>query len=76
MGRIIGEAVRSRSDAEFVSKLQGGMQELEETIYWFELLVEAEIVAESQMADLIQGADEPMATLTTIVKNTKRKKRK
>lgn len=32
------EATRARSDAEFISKLEGGLQELEETRYWLELL--------------------------------------
>jgi len=34
------EAARSRSVAEFVSKMDGGLQELDETGYWLELLVE------------------------------------
>lgn len=44
--------------------------------YWFELLVEAEKVEEALLADLIQEADELMAIMTSIVKNTKRKQRK
>jgi four helix bundle protein len=76
VGAHYREAIRSRSDAEFISKLQGGMQELEESIYWFELLVEAGIVDESMLADLIQEGDELMAILTTVVKNIKRKQRK
>ena len=31
------EASRARSTAEFVSKIEGGLQELEETSYWIEL---------------------------------------
>ncbi len=38
------EASRARSDAEFISKLGIVEQELDETIMWLELLVEAEIV--------------------------------
>jgi four helix bundle protein len=34
MGAHYHEATRDRSNAEFISKLQGGLQELEETIYW------------------------------------------
>ena len=40
------EAYRSRSTAEFTSKIEGGLQELEETAYWLELLVESGIVPE------------------------------
>jgi four helix bundle protein len=32
------EAQRSKSDADFISKIEGGLQELEETAYWLELL--------------------------------------
>src|SRR5689334_14327084 len=39
------EAMRARSVAEFISKIEGALQELEETIYWLELLIEAEIVS-------------------------------
>lgn len=76
VGAHYREAVRARSDAEFISKIQGGLQELEETIYWFELLVESEIVEECRLADLLEEADELMAVMATIVKNIKRKQRK
>jgi four helix bundle protein len=33
VGAHYHEATRARSNAEFISKLQGGLQELEETIY-------------------------------------------
>jgi len=73
VGAHYREAIRARSDKEFISKIQGGLQELEETIYWFELLVEAEIVEESLLLDLIREANELMAIMTTIVKNTKKR---
>ncbi len=34
VGAQYHEATRSRSPAEFVSKIEGGLQELEETRYW------------------------------------------
>lgn len=40
------EATRARSTAEFVSKIEGALQELEETVYWVELLIEAGIIDE------------------------------
>ena len=46
------EAERARSRAEFVSKIQGGLQDLDETAYWLELLGEAGIVASKRLADL------------------------
>ena len=38
------EAYRARSRAEFVSKIEGGLQELEETNSWIELLIDGGIV--------------------------------
>jgi four helix bundle protein len=42
VGAQYREATRARSDAEFISKIESGLQELEETIYWLELLVESQ----------------------------------
>ena len=74
VGAHYREAIRSRSDAEFISKLEGGVQELEETMYWFELLIAAEIVPESRLQPLLDEADELMAILVTCVKNAKARK--
>jgi len=71
VGAHYREAIRGRSSAEFVSKLEGGMQELEETIYWIELLVDAEIVPESRLADLLTEADELMAIFAASAKTAK-----
>jgi four helix bundle protein len=65
------EAQRSRSTAEFVSKIEGGLQELEETTYWLELLAESGIVAERQLADARSEADELTAILVSCAKAAK-----
>ena len=38
VGAHFREAQRAKSNLDFISKLEGGMQELEETAYWLELL--------------------------------------
>jgi four helix bundle protein len=73
VGAHYREAVRSRSTAEFVSKIEGGLQELEETRYWLELIVEAGIFLPERMKDLMSEADELTAILVTCVKNAKEK---
>jgi len=50
------------------------MQELEETIYWLELLVEAGIFTQERIQNLQSEADELMAILVTSVKTAKAKK--
>lgn len=74
VGAHYREGSRARSDAEFVSKIEGGLQELEETCYWMELLVEAGIVPESKLADLMDEANQLAAILTTCAKNAKIRK--
>jgi len=76
VGAHYREAFRARSTAEFVSKLEGGLQELEETVYWLELLVEAGIVPSRQLECLLAEADELTAILVTTVKNAKSRKPK
>ena len=76
VGAHYREAVRSRSDAEFISKLEGGLQELEESIYWMELLVESGIIKDEKLNELMKEADELTAIFVTCVKNTKQRNRK
>ena len=71
VGAHYREATRARSNAEFISKIEGGLQELEESSYWMELLIEAEIILQSRLADLIKEANELTAILVTCVKNVK-----
>jgi four helix bundle protein len=54
-----------------VSKIEGGLQELEETAYWLELLAESGIVAELQLADTRREADELTAILVSCAKAAK-----
>jgi four helix bundle protein len=68
------EAKRARSTAEFVSKIEGGLQELEESMYWLELLMEAEIIAEPRSAPLRREAEELTAMFVSSVKSAKRRR--
>jgi four helix bundle protein len=38
------EGYRSRSDAEMISKYETALQELDETLYWIELLIEVRTI--------------------------------
>lgn len=73
VGAHYREAGRSRSKAEFVSKLEVGLQELEETTYWLELLTESNIIRESQVSSLMQEASELNAIFTSCARRSKRK---
>ncbi|HEY3042155.1 MAG TPA: four helix bundle protein [Pyrinomonadaceae bacterium] len=65
------EAQRAKSDADFISKIEGALQELDETQYWLELIGEAKILSEKRLQSLHQEAEELMAILVTIVKRVK-----
>jgi len=70
------EAFRSRSDAELISKLGVALQELDETLYWLELLVETEIVPQQRLAPLMQEIDELIAIIVSSLKTVKRRRSK
>lgn len=76
VGAHVREGKRSRSDAEMVSKTEGALQELEETVYWLELLVESKIVKAKQLTDLITEAGELTAILVASAKTIKRRNAK
>ena len=68
------EAARSKSTADFISKLEGGLQELDETAYWIELLVAAGIVPTAKVTDLLQETNELIAIFVASVKTAKGRK--
>jgi four helix bundle protein len=74
VGAHYREASRSRSDAEFISKLEVGIQELDESSYWMELLVESETIKPRLLKNLLGESNELLAILTTCVKKVKQKK--
>ena len=73
VGAQFRESQRAKSDADFINKLEGVLQEADETAYWLELLVKSEIVSAGKLEALRKETDEIIAILVTIV--TKVKKR-
>lgn len=65
------EACRARSQAEFVSKVESALQEMDETAYWLELLAESEVVAADRLHPLRAEADELAAILVASVRTAK-----
>jgi len=74
VGAHYREATRARSAAEFVSKIEGGLQELEETVYWLELLMESDIVPKARLMDLYSEAEELIAIFVSSAKTAKKRK--
>ncbi|MBD2463995.1 four helix bundle protein [Oscillatoria sp. FACHB-1407] len=74
VGEHYREANRSRSNAELISKIEVGLQELEETVYWLELLVESNTIQSIQINAILGEANELNAILTACVKTAKTRK--
>jgi four helix bundle protein len=74
VGAHYREARRAKSDADFISKLEGGLQELDETGYWLEILRDAGIVKTQRLQPLLDEAEELIAIFVTMVKKVKNKR--
>ena len=67
----VREASRARSDAEFISKLGGALQETDESQLWLELLLEECKIPIEPSQSIHREAGEIIAIMTTIVKKIK-----
>ena len=74
VGAQYREASRARSKAEFISKMESSLQELDETAYWLELLVGSGTVAQVRMHELLEETNELIAIFTASVKTAKQRK--
>ena len=61
------EASRARSDAEFCSKIDGLLQEADETQLWLELIIENCHITDSKLPQAHREAGEIIAIFTSIV---------
>lgn len=72
VGAQYREACRAKSPSDFISKMEGSLQELDETGYWLELLVESRIMPAEGIADLQKENDELTAIFVASVKTAKK----
>jgi four helix bundle protein len=73
VGAHYHEAHRAKSNADFISRIEGGLQELEETSYWLDLLKDSKIVSENKLTDLIKENEQLIAIFSSIVIRVKAK---
>ena len=71
VGAHYREATRARSRAAFVSKFEVLLQELSETVYWLELLIDAGIVSHARLTELLCGGEELTAIFVASAKTAK-----
>ena len=72
VGAQYREACRAKSPADFINKMEGSLQELDETGYWLELLAEGKIVPAERLIDLQKENDELTAIFVASVKTAKK----
>jgi len=73
VGAQYREACRSRSNSEFISKMAGSLQELDETAYWLELLVEGNFVKAEKLNELHDETEQLIAIFVSSIKTAKSK---
>ena len=73
VGANYRSACRARSRPDFISKIEIAIEEADESLYWMELLIQASIIPESRLSDLLKETDELIAILTASAITTKKK---
>ena len=71
VGANYREGLRARSKSEYAAKLSVGLMELEETLYWFELLEHARIIPAAKLAPLMGETSELSAIFVTLIKQAR-----
>ena len=64
-------ACRAKSKADFISKMGTVEEEADETMYWIELSIDAELFKRDQVADLLNEADEILSIVVSSIKTAK-----
>ena len=67
-------ACRGKSAADVLAKLAIVEEEADETAYWLELLIEAAIVPQAHLADLLNETNEIVAMTVASIKTLRRRK--
>lgn len=73
VGAHYREGFRARSSAELISKFEVALQELDESAYWLELLVEGAIFPAAKLRPLLAETEELIAIFVRCVKNAKKR---
>jgi four helix bundle protein len=64
-------ACRSRSKAEFISKLGIVLEEADETVFWLELLLQARVFPKSKIGNLLNEANELTSIFVSCLRTSK-----
>jgi len=73
VGAHYREACRAKSRADFVSKIEGALQELDETIYWLELVEDVYGEKKATTQKLMSEANELVSIFVSVARIVKAK---
>lgn len=76
IGAHYREGYRAKSDADIVNKFETALQELDETDYWLDLLIKANITPAQKVDPVIKETNELIAIFVTIVTKIKARMKK
>lgn len=71
IGANVHEAKYAQSKADFVSKMHIALKEASETLYWLDLLYEAEFIGKTEYQSVYDDCDKIVGVLSKIVKTSK-----
>lgn len=66
-------ACRAKSKADHINKLKIVEEEADESLYWMELLIQAELMPETLLADLMNETDEILTMTVSSIKTQRTK---
>lgn len=71
VGAMVREAEHAESKPDFIHKLAIAQKEINETLYWLELLFKTDYLDQKEFESLVIDATELLKLLTSIIKTTK-----
>ena len=76
IGANVAEGAGAQSEADFLAKYSISLKEAHETLYWLDLIDQADLTKSDRLKDMKQECNELVAILTTICKKLKEKRKK
>lgn len=72
VGALVREAEHAESKADFVHKMSIALKEANETLYWLELLYQAQYIEKEAYLSIQKDNEEMLKLLISIVKSSKK----
>ncbi|HQO35343.1 MAG TPA: four helix bundle protein [bacterium] len=75
VGANYRSACRAKSKADFLAKMAIVEEECDEAIYWIELMVQAGLIDERRVSELMKEADEILSMVVASIKTARARKK-